>query len=72
LPEPINGTDTITNTDLVRQLWLDNDFYGSIFSCNTKLITHNSLLEVDGTGMKAITMGMLFGRKRFGITRQMV
>src|SRR4030095_1055188 len=32
LPEPVYGTDTITNTDLVRQLWLDNDFYGNIFS----------------------------------------
>ena len=32
LPEPVYGTDVITNTDLVRQLWLDNDFYGSIFS----------------------------------------
>ena len=32
LPEPVYGADVITNTDLVRQLWLDNDFYGSIFS----------------------------------------
>ena len=23
---------TVTRTDLVRQLWLDNDFYGNIFS----------------------------------------
>ena len=59
LPEPIYGTDTITNTDLVRQLWLDNDFYGSIFPCNTKLIIHNSLLAADGTATKAITMAML-------------
>ncbi len=26
--------DTITTTDLVRQKWLDNDFYGSTFSLN--------------------------------------
>jgi iron complex outermembrane receptor protein len=32
LPEPAYGTDVITHTDLVRQLWLDNDFYGNIFS----------------------------------------
>ena len=32
LPAPIYGNDPITNTDLVRQLWLDNDFYGNIFS----------------------------------------
>src|SRR5690606_38623279 len=25
-------TDTVTRTDLVRQLWLDNYFYGSVFS----------------------------------------
>jgi len=46
LPEPIYGTDTITNTDLVRQLWLDNDFYGSIFSLQYK--TDNSQLTFGG------------------------
>jgi iron complex outermembrane receptor protein len=29
LPNKINGLDTFTSTDLVRQLWLDNDFYGA-------------------------------------------
>ncbi len=32
LPNYIQNTDTITKTDLVRQLWLDNHFYGGIFS----------------------------------------
>lgn len=32
LPDYINGNDTLTNTDLIRQLWLDNYFYGAIFS----------------------------------------
>lgn len=36
LPEPVYGNDIITNTDLVRQLWLDNDFYGNIFSLHYK------------------------------------
>jgi len=36
LEGPIYGTDTITNTDLVRQLWLDNDFYGNISSLHYK------------------------------------
>ena len=36
LTQPVYGTDTITNTDLVRQLWLDNDFYGNIFSLQYK------------------------------------
>ncbi len=32
LPDYTNGTDTLTSTDLVRRLWLDNYFYGGIFS----------------------------------------
>ncbi|MEO8764150.1 MAG: TonB-dependent receptor plug domain-containing protein [Ginsengibacter sp.] len=32
LPDYINGTDTLTSTDLVRRLWLDNYYYGGIFS----------------------------------------
>jgi iron complex outermembrane receptor protein len=28
----IVGQDTIENTDLVRRKWLDNDFYGTVFS----------------------------------------
>jgi iron complex outermembrane receptor protein len=36
LPNYNNGTTTITSTDIVRQLWLDNNFYGSIFSAQYK------------------------------------
>ena len=36
LPNVVYGNDTITNTDLVRQLWLDNHFYGQIFSLQYK------------------------------------
>ena len=32
LTAPAIGNQVVTHTDLVRQLWLDNDFYGSIFS----------------------------------------
>jgi iron complex outermembrane recepter protein len=32
LPDFVAGTETITGTDLVRQLWLDNDYYGQVFS----------------------------------------
>ena len=32
LPNYFDGTNTIKKTDLVRRLWLDNNFYGSIFS----------------------------------------
>ncbi|WP_414000035.1 TonB-dependent receptor [Flavobacterium sp. W1B] len=34
-PIDINGT-TINRTDLIRQKWLDNDFYGTTFSANYK------------------------------------
>lgn len=36
LPEPVYGSTAITNTDLVRQLWLNNDYYGNIFSLHYK------------------------------------
>jgi len=36
LPNFNDGTSIITTTDLVRQLWLDNNFYGSIFSIQQK------------------------------------
>lgn len=32
LPDIISGTDTISSTDLIKRQWLDNYFYGSIFS----------------------------------------
>lgn len=34
LENAIVGADTITNTNLVRRRWLDNDFYGTTFSLN--------------------------------------
>jgi iron complex outermembrane receptor protein len=34
-PIDVNGT-TINTTDLIRQKWLDNDFYGTTFSANYK------------------------------------
>ena len=36
LDDFILNDDTLTQTDLVRQLWLDNDFYGQIFSMQYK------------------------------------
>jgi iron complex outermembrane receptor protein len=36
LPNVVIGNTTITKTDLVRQKWLDNDFYGSTFSFDYK------------------------------------
>ncbi len=36
LPTYWNGTNTVSKTDLVRRLWLDNDFYGNTFSFQYK------------------------------------
>ena len=33
---PVIAGDTITSTDLIRQLWLDNNFYGTVFSLQYK------------------------------------
>lgn len=32
LSNPVYGTTTVSRTDLIRQLWLDNDYYGDVFS----------------------------------------
>jgi iron complex outermembrane receptor protein len=36
LPEPVIGNQPVSNSDLARQLWLDNGFYGNIFSLHYK------------------------------------
>jgi len=36
LPNPVYGNDTITNSDMIRQLWLDNHYYGQIASAQYK------------------------------------
>lgn len=42
LADNIRGTDTLTETDLIRQLWLDNYYYGSVFS----LIYHKNKTQL--------------------------
>jgi len=32
MPNQVKGTETITASDMIRQLWLDNDYYGDVFS----------------------------------------
>lgn len=36
LPDYVVGGTTFTKTDLIRQLWLDNDYYGQVFSVQYK------------------------------------
>jgi len=42
LSDNIRGIDTLTETDLIRQLWLDNYYYGSVFS----LIYHKNKTQL--------------------------
>jgi iron complex outermembrane receptor protein len=53
LPDYTNGGNTITETDLIRRLWLDNKFYGSIFSLQynrqkTQVIFGGGVNQYDG------------------------
>ena len=53
LPYPVNGNDTIFISDFVRQLWLDNDHYGNIFSLlykdnKTQATLGGSITRYDG------------------------
>jgi iron complex outermembrane recepter protein len=53
LPVYTGGGSTITKTDLVRRLWLDNNFYGTVFSFqynnpNRQVITGGGLNKYDG------------------------
>lgn len=46
LPDYNDGSTTYTKTDLVRRLWLNNDFYGTIFSAQQS--KDNSQLIIGG------------------------
>ncbi|MEO7524007.1 MAG: TonB-dependent receptor [Ferruginibacter sp.] len=63
LPVYINGNDSIGYTDLVRRLWLDNYFYGSVFSLQyekkkTGLIIGGSTTGYDGKHFGEITQAI--------------
>lgn len=32
MPDPLSAGNPISTSDMIRQLWLDNDFYGNVFS----------------------------------------
>jgi len=40
LPNVVVGSTTITRSDFIRQLWLDNDFYGQVFALTNKTTKH--------------------------------
>ena len=58
LAKPVINGVTIDQTDLIRRKWLDNDFYGTVFSLNYK--QGNNTLTIGGGGN--IYDGRHFGR----------
>ncbi len=65
LPNTIIGADTIRKTDLVRQLWLDNYFYGNILSLqyrhkNLQATIGSSITRYDGTHHGNVVWSQMF------------
>ncbi|MEI6901169.1 MAG: TonB-dependent receptor, partial [Bacteroidota bacterium] len=59
LNDVIDGKDTITNTNLVNQKWLDNDFYGLTFSVN---LPFSNKLKVTVGGAWSYYNGLHYGK----------
>lgn len=53
------GSETISTTDLIRRLWLDNDFYGTTYALN--YLSDNNKLEANIGGAFNIYEGGHFG-----------
>ncbi|MCC7401821.1 MAG: TonB-dependent receptor [Chitinophagaceae bacterium] len=54
LPYPVRGSDTIRISDFIRRRWLNNDYYGNIFSIQYK---DDKTLAVLGGGVTRYTGG---------------
>ena len=62
LPNVTTGSTIVTKTDLIRQLWLDNNFYGGIFSLqqhtsDNSLIFSGGLTQYDGKHFGTLVWG---------------
>jgi iron complex outermembrane recepter protein len=60
LNAPVFGNDTLESTDLIRQLWLDNDLYGTVFSLQynrdgTQLTAGGGWNQYDGKHFGEVT-----------------
>ena len=67
LPNPVYGDDTITNTDLTRQLWLDNHFYGQIGSLEYKDNKNDIIVSGEWTRYKGTHFGNITWAENGGI-----
>lgn len=59
LSDVSTGNDTIRSTDLVRRLWLDNHFYGGVYSLTWR--SEDERTEVTTGGAYSIYDGLHFG-----------
>jgi len=66
---PINGQDTIFKTDLVRQLWLDNHFFGQNFSLQYKDDKKEIIAGGGGTRYLGNHYGEIIWAKEGGIEK---
>jgi len=67
LPNITHGTDIITNTDLIRQLWLDNHFYGQIASFQHKTVQDELTFGGGWTRYEGSHFGNIIWAKQGGI-----
>ncbi|MBL0357950.1 MAG: TonB-dependent receptor plug domain-containing protein [Chitinophagaceae bacterium] len=70
LTEYVDGSNTISSTDLVRRLWLDNNFYGTIFSIQHQKTKHSSPQVADGINMMANIMAISSGHRYTRLCRK--
>lgn len=59
IPDVLTATDTIRTTDLIRRLWLDNHFYGTVFALTWR--SADERLESVTGGAFNIYEGLHFG-----------
>lgn len=58
LPPSIIGKDTTYYSDIVRRLWLDNDFYGGLFSIQYNDLKNQWITGVESMSTKAGILDM--------------
>lgn len=58
LPDVVSSSGTVTHTDMVRRLWLDNTFFGNVFSLQYK----NKIIEANLGGSISRYNGQHFGK----------
>jgi iron complex outermembrane receptor protein len=66
---PINGQDTTFETDLIRQLWLDNHFFGQTFSLQYKDNKKEIIAGGGGTRYLGNHYGKIIWAKEGGIEK---